>query len=212
MSLSTFLLSVVTLIALGDYLYRNPTKQVSNIDWEYFPYVAAFMLSFSVMQLLEYFLWLNQGTDPQSVRHNTFWSLIAYLVITIQPLVAIVGLVDDRRVRNILLTIYAVFFVLMMGIGLPTRTFRSVRGQDGHLEWKWLHLEGFTGHAMLFVYFVMLLVPLVYCKNKWFLLLAVVTLVSSVYFYANGRSWGTMWCWSANVLSLYFLYHLMRVQ
>jgi len=152
------------------------------------------------MQLVEYVIW-TYGKNPSI---NFYTSIVAAGLLFIQPIASILT-VSNVSLRNIFLATY-------IGIGalyeLITRltttdtlcdTYRMYEGAQGHLVWNWLKPSMSTTIGLC-MYFFFLLVPSIISKRWDFLVVALVTLLISLYGYYKYHTWGSMWCWTVNII------------
>lgn len=157
------------------------------------PWDLAFWLSFSFMQLVEFFLWRNLH-DPFL---NRFWSWVALILICFQPFFSILH--SGIKHKRILLTAYALLVVWMLW---SAKNVHTKVGPRGHLLWQWL--VSYPVWVML-AWSCFMITPLFITSNKMagpFTLL--VLLVSWYYYYLDG-TWGSMWCWLVTLASFYVI-------
>ena len=197
-SINTFLFSIFVLILI---IYNNNYTQykideVNNI----FAYI--FLLSFILMQLIEYFLWQNLNDK----FYNKILSFFAACLIFIQP-VASIFVIKNIKERNLLLYIYLLFALPYSLYGLMNTKFTTSVAKNGHLKWDWINTQ--STHIGYLFYLFFLFYPLIREKIYFSSLLAFVLLLISFYtFYKDGTA-DSMWCWSVNAIMLYFAVKLL---
>jgi len=96
-SINTFLFGIFTLW----FIKINNTYSDYKIDFFKNEYVYLFILSIVLMQLIEFFLWIN--IHNKSINHNL--SILGFLLLVVQPITALY-LIKDITLRNNLLTFY----------------------------------------------------------------------------------------------------------
>lgn len=162
-------------------------------------WIAAFLMTFSSIQLLEGLAWLNIDS-PQRLSLITRFILI---FLWLQPLVnCIAGYLDTR---SGLLGIMALVFVgaLIFTIVQSTMSaFTTVKGPHCHLVWERTrntHPVTFIGPSPLAaVYLLGLLVPILFIENvKARIAILTVGVVTFALSTRAGPEFSTMWCWSA---------------
>lgn len=151
----------------------------------YDPKLWLFMVIFTQIQLVEYFLWKNMKV-PQL---NALGSKAAALVLILEPLAAIY-IIKNVELRNKMFMGYAVYLAAL----LMTQSFdfRTVIGGNGHLQWKWLPSWGLIVPWILF-----LVVPFLIAGYYKSFAVAIATLLMSIYFFSKYGTVSSMWCWVA---------------
>ncbi len=154
-----------------------------------------FCLTIVFMQLIEYFVWSNEGNE----RANFRYSILAAMLLWLQPVASIFTLQP-----SLMPTVMGSYLGLsFLGSLLKTEpleeTYKMYKGDNGHLVWNWLKKDWQTSVSLL-VYFIFLLGPLLYRKEWTLLLLALTTLAGSLYSFYESNTWGSMWCWFVNYI------------
>jgi hypothetical protein len=202
-SLNTFLFSFGVLLLV---MYNNaytPYKIPCSAQ------MYLFLASFISMQLIEFFIWRNLHN-----AYNHLFSLMALLLIAVQPLISLT-LLPEPQLRTILLVSY----VALVGGYIATHLNRTAHckvSKNGHLQWWFLTnsngtmtadelLRSTTFYGWLFF----LLFSFVYNKRWLEVVLAALTLGVSMYTYAKDKTISSMWCWMVNgymvIMALYLL-------
>jgi hypothetical protein len=153
---------------------------------QYDPVLWTFMVIFTQIQLVEYFLWRNLKIP----RLNSLWSKAGLVVILLEPIAAIY-MIKNKNLRFKFLVAYGVYVMAL----LMTQQFNfsTKIGLNGHLQWNWL-----IPLWKFLPWFVFLLAPMwIGGKNHGTFLLCSITLLMSLYFYFKYKTVGTMWCWIA---------------
>jgi len=189
-SLNTF---VISTLALG-LAYFNNIVPLRHIP---------LFMSFFVVQLLEYFLWI----DLHTMTYNMYITLAIGIALVLQPLLSILTLDMNTSLFRSLMILYAIYVVLVMVfVGTHPQLF-SVAGPNGHFQWSFLNQP----HLLVIsLYMICLLVPVFYTMPMWINVIIWATLFMSIYYYGVSKEWGTMWCWSANFIALGLLFITLR--
>ncbi len=148
------------------------------------------------MQLVEFFLHISRGSGLL----NTIFSAAGFATIAAQPFFAIQSIKDaDFAYKRQLTAAYIAGVIILLATVQPE--FQTVAGKHGHLVWKWLRLPTIA----LVVWFAALSVRFIIYK-EW-LLLAFLALTAGYSYksYINDGTWGSMWCWIANVVAFVYL-------
>lgn len=188
-SLNTFLVSAFAVVLA----YSN------GYPWQ----VLLFILAFSSMQLVEFAVWRWGLQDPTS-RANTLASAAGALLLLAQP-IATINLLADSAVRRAFWALYALFLAVNAAAHFAGRQsagsiFRTTVAENGHLRWHYVS----TLSLAITLYMVLILVPVFLASKPAFAVLAA-ALVASAWTYARHGTWGSMWCWWANAISLLLL-------
>jgi hypothetical protein len=152
--------------------------------------------SFIIMQLIEYFIWSKTFS-------NRLLSQIALFAILCQPVLNILKIQKMPKLIPYLLVAYFIFIIIVYTIITPLNTleFSSVPSKNGHLAWKW-----FTWNIYIIViWFAFLSARWVIDEMYLILVFVTIILVVSVILYKETKTWGSMWCWLANAISIYFI-------
>ena len=152
--------------------------------------------SFIIMQLIEYFIWSKTFS-------NSLLSQIALFAILCQPVLNILKIQKMPKLIPYLLVAYFIFIIIVYTIITPLNTleFSSVPSKNGHLAWKW-----FTWNIYIIViWFAFLSARWVIDEMYLILVFVTIILVVSVILYKETKTWGSMWCWLANIISLYII-------
>ena len=155
-----------------------------------------FLMSFISMQLVEFFLHISRGSGLL----NTIFSAAGFATIAAQPLFAIQSIKDgDFAYKRELTAAYLAGIILLLAVLQPE--FQTVAGKHGHLVWKWLRIPTIA----LVVWFAALSVRFI--VNKEWLILSFIGLTAAYSYnsYINDGTWGSMWCWIANIVAFVYL-------
>jgi hypothetical protein len=156
----------------------------------------AFFLSFSSMQLVEYFLW-TYLKDPTA---NALISKTGYALISAQPLFSILQVTNPAQLYP-LLGLYAAFTGYALYIS-QSLNFSTTVATNGHLMWKWLPSDNLIYMGL---YMLLLLAPLYLMDYKITLTVGIATLLVSLITYGAASTWGSMWCWFAALSSFWII-------
>jgi hypothetical protein len=158
-----------------------------------------FYQSFIIMQLIEYFVWTKSFS-------NKLLSQIGLFVIMCQPIFNIIKIEQSPQVIPYILAAYIIFIVILYTFIVPLNTviFSTVPSKNGHLSWKWLDLNIY----IIFIWYAFLSIR--WIIDKEFLTLIVITalLIITLVLYKDTNTFGSMWCWTANIISLYLIFEV----
>jgi hypothetical protein len=150
-----------------------------------------FIQSWLSMQLIEYFIWSKKFS-------NRLLSQIAFLLIASQPIFSILSISNHTAFKYTTIVGYLLFVVITMLIKPWSKIdFTSVQGPNGHLSWKWLNYP----ISIMLIWFLFLSIKFV-VKGEWFTLSFItITLAITYLLYHNTLTFGSLWCWLANLAS-----------
>ena len=156
------------------------------------PTMLLFMVVFTQMQLVEYFLWKNLSVPS----YNKLWSSVGVALLIIQPLVSAMLLHRDLRNKAWMITIVGTFiYFLISKVDLSTEV-----GANGHLKWNWIPS---LSSPWALAWLVMLCAPLWVTGHRLAALFGILTYFISAYFNDAYGTAGSYWCWIA--VSVFFL-------
>lgn len=193
-SLRTFLFTTFILILI--VVAEHKSIAFDNI----FMYI--FLISFTSMQLFEYFIWVSIETNNEIL--NKLASFGAWFLIRVLQPISALFLLPDKYVylREILLPIYTISFTgttIYKSILNPIQ-FKTVVNKNGHLEWMWNKLDGYELNNIWMYWFCM---TTLFIPFPITFLLSMIALLFSVLRYKY--TWGSNWCYLVNAIMIYYL-------
>ena len=155
-----------------------------------------FYQSFIIIQLIEYFI-------SSKTFSNKLLSQIALFVILCQPIINIIKIETQPKFIPYLLVAYFIFIIILYTIIIPINTiqFSSVPSKNGHLSWKWLNWNIY----IIAIWYAFLSLRWIIDKMYLTLIFVTIFLIISIILYKESNTWGSMWCWIANLISFYFI-------
>ena len=156
-----------------------------------------FYQSFIIMQLIEYFIWTKTFS-------NKLLSQIALFVILCQPIFNIIKIETYPKAIPYLLAAYLIFIIILYTLIIPIDTinFSTVSSKNGHLSWKWLNWNIY----IIFIWYTFLSARWIIDKMYTIFIVISVLLIITLILYKETNTFGSMWCWIANVLSIYLIF------
>jgi hypothetical protein len=196
-SLNTFLFSMFVLLLI---IYNNEFTKYKIQELNYF-WIYMFFISFIFMQLVEYFIWSN----IKNPYYNNVFSIIAQLILLVQPIVSLM-LLNDYTIRKWMLSIYLLGMIPFAIYQLFTTHIYSSVTQDGHLKWNFLAPNT---SIVFFIWLFFFLFSFFYNKNYFGLFFGLFTLIIITYNYSRDQSVSSMWCWIVNSIMIYYAVYLL---
>ena len=196
-SLATFAFSsfILTLLILNNK-YSSYKIQSFQI------YFADFMFSIILMQLVEFFIWRNLHNP----LYNKIFSTMGVLLLMFQPFVSLLT-IEEPLLRNSLIGIYSIPTLMYFIYNVLTHNIHTTVSKKNHLLWNWSNRND-TGLILVF-YTFFLCFPIFIRKYYLFFFIILLTLLFSLYYFSKDLTTGSMWCWVANVISLYYAFVLL---
>jgi hypothetical protein len=156
-----------------------------------------FYQSFIIMQLLEYFIWTKTFS-------NKLLSQIALFIVLCQPIFNIIKIETYPKAISYLLAAYLIFIIILYTLIIPIDTinFSTVSSKNGHLSWKWLNWNIY----IIFIWYTFLSTRWIIDKMYMIFIVISVLLIITLILYKETNTFGSMWCWVANVLSIYLIF------
>jgi hypothetical protein len=158
-----------------------------------------FYQSFIIIQLIEYFIWTKAFS-------NKLLSQISFFVIMCQPIFNIIKIEQSPQVIPYILAAYIIFIVILYTFIVPLNTviFSTVPSKNGHLSWKWLDLNIY----IIFIWYAFLSIR--WIIDRMYLVLTIITalLIITLVLYKDTNTFGSMWCWTANIISFYLIFEV----
>jgi hypothetical protein len=154
-------------------------------------YSLLYFISFISIQLVEYFTWNNINDK----KINRLLSQIALFLIIIQIPFFIYSL---KTVPNkfSLVSLYLLLWLIV--ICYYNIDFSMNKASNGHLEWNWLKIPLW----IIFIY-QSIMIALFFYEEKYIYGVLYFIIVCGIYYtYHKSNTWGSLWCWIANALSI----------
>jgi hypothetical protein len=186
-SLNTFLFSIFAIILA----YING----------YNPRLLIVYFFFASVQLDEFFLWKYLKNNDM----NQLFSRVLGANIFIQPF-ALTYLISNPTTRNIyigMLAIYS-FCALFTFTSMNPKMENITVADNGHLAWHWL-----VDYEWLFPIYLFFYSALLVEKMYVMFALIVITFIFSFYSYNNEKTFGSMWCWTSNIIAVYIVLKIL---
>jgi hypothetical protein len=185
-SLNTFIFTLFSSL----FAYYN--NVIGFFDFLYF-------LSFISMQLLEYFTWENLN----NVKINRLLSKIGLFLIFIQiPIFILTSYKMSNQLKWALIGIYILFSCFVISY-FPI-DYSMNRASNGHLAWNWLDFPTIIIVIYLSFYFGLFL----YQKQYPEFGIYAIILLAIYYTYAKTHTWGSLWCWIANIFAVKLIWQV----
>jgi hypothetical protein len=160
--------------------------------------------AFVVMQLIEFFLWIYLHDKTM----NTFFSILGFIAVLSQPLLTLFS-IENFKYKPIVISSY-LFFILYVVLTQNIK-FNTVVAKNKHLQWKWLDLPSPIILTWLFFlcfkyfYYLLKYNYKSHIRELYTLLFILITFTLSYFSFLKSKTWGSMWCWFASIISVYFL-------
>lgn len=152
-----------------------------------------YFISFASMQLLEYFTWRNLNDK----KANRFLSQIGLFLIFIQiPLFVLSSNKVENNLKTLTIFIYLIFSLFC--ICYFNIDYSMEKAANGHLAWNWLNFP----NSIIFIWLSFVFGLLFYQKKYLIFSIYLISVLAIYYTYYTSKTWGSLWCWLSNLLSL----------
>lgn len=199
-SLNTFIFGVFVLLLIA---FNNKYSNYKLNEFQN-PYVYFFIMSFVTMQFIEFVLWRNLNNESI----NRIMSILGSLLLVIQP-IASLTMLTNISLRNKLITIYSIPSFLFILYQFSNHNFSTTVSKSGHLKWNWTKMSNEFAFFGYIFYLFFLYFSLYYNKYYTPIFLTLPLFFVMYYFFYKDGSAGSLWCWSVNIVMLYFLIKLL---
>lgn len=155
------------------------------------------------MQFIEFVLWRNLNDK----LINNVMSILGSLLLVIQPIASLTMLKNiDLRNKTILIYSIPAFGYFFYNIN-NQNIYTVLSKKTGHLKWNWIPNELF-GYLfyLFFLYFALFI-------NRYYIGIILSSILFAIfyyYYYTDGTA-GSLWCWSVNIVMLYYLIKLLFI-
>jgi len=155
-----------------------------------------FYNSILIIQLIEYFI-------LSKTFSNRLLSQIALFVILCQPILNIIKIERQPELVPYLLAGYLLFIIIVYTTLRPLNTidFSSVPSKNGHLAWNWFDWNIY----MIIIWYIFMSSRWIIDNMYFTLVVITIFLIVSIILFKETKTWGSMWCWLANVVSFYLI-------
>ena len=196
-SINTFVFGILVLllIAFNNKYSKYKIKEFESI------YTYFFMVSFISMQFIEFVLWRNINNE----LINKLMSIVGSFLLVIQP-IASLTMLENIELRNKMILTYSIPAFIYFFYNIINRNiYTIVSKRTGHLKWNWIPNDLFGYIFYLFFLYFSLFV------NKYYIGIILSSSLFAIfyyYYYTDGTA-GSLWCWSVNIVMLYYLIKLL---
>lgn len=203
-SLNTFIASIGVL-ALIYYNNKYTQYKIGSFDKSVFRYL--FFISFISIQLVEYFLW-KYLNNP---RMNKMISIICMIIIFLQPIFLILGFTEGMQ-KKVMFIGYLVFIFIYFCYRFFINPVKisSSRAANGHLSWDWMKMRGWE-IIFIIIWLGFFIIALTGKDNLSGGLIGGFLLLWALYLYYKTNTWGSLWCWIANIVMIFLLFNLLII-
>jgi hypothetical protein len=199
LSIKTFFITLIVVIVIlinNNYSSEKKTRLQQ--------YISYFLLSIILMQLIEYFIWRN----IENKLYNNIFSILGVLLLASQPIMSL-NLIEDPIKRNYLIKCYSIPAVINFIYNINTHHIHTTISKKKHLQWNWQNTNIFYSSLTVLYYLFFLTIPFYFNGNYITLLFGGVSFISSLYLYKKDGSFGSIWCYFANVLTFYYAFIIL---
>jgi len=200
-SFNTFIFSISVLLLI---MYNNAytpykIKELNN-KWVYL-----FFLSFIFMQFIEYFIWTNINNP----FYNTFFSIMALLLLGLQPIASLLMLKNNTVKMRMILLYILIFLPFSLYNYFSNIHINSTISSMKHLQWNLITNKNINSNILFGIWVFFFLFSFIYDKQYTPFAFAFILLSLTKIFYYKDGSIGSMWCWVVNSIFIYYAIYLL---
>jgi len=183
-------------ISLFSFLYGTITSLlVYRLGSDNDKLVGLFIMYVSLMQLIEYLLWINQHCN----KRNKIISIVGLFLNHTQPIILGLLILNKNVNKKLILLVMFIYLLCAIKYSLQFNKYDmcTIKNKYNHLEWKWNQLE--NGIIFYWIFTIILLYLFsagvkdsVY--SLFFCISTIVSLLTSIYFYNRYNVTGALWC------------------
>jgi hypothetical protein len=158
-----------------------------------------FYQSFIIIQLIEYFIWTKTFS-------NKLLSQIGLFIIICQPILNIIKIEQLPEVIPYILIAYIIFIIILYTHVVPLNNvnFSTLPSKNGHLSWKWLNWNIY----IIFIWYAFLSIRWIIDKMYPLLTIISTLLIITLILYKDTNTFGSLWCWTINIISFYLIFEV----
>jgi hypothetical protein len=136
---------------------------------------------------------------------NQLFSRVLGANIFIQPF-ALTYLISNPAIRNIYIGMLAIYSLcaLFTFTSMNPKMKNITVADNGHLVWHWL-----VDYEWLFPIYLFFYSALLVEKMYVMFALIVITFIFSFYSYNSEKTFGSMWCWTSNIIAVYIVLKIL---
>ena len=198
-SINTFVFGIFVLLLIA---FNNKYSKYKITEFEN-PYTYFFMVSFISMQFIEFVLWRNLNNKFV----NKTMSILGSLLLVIQP-IASLTMLENINLRNKMILIYSIPAFVYFFYNIINKNIDTIVSKMGHLKWNWIPTNLLVYLFYLFYLFFLYFSLFINKKYIGIILSSPLFAIFYYYYYTDGTS-GSLWCWSVNIIMLYYLIKLL---
>jgi hypothetical protein len=159
------------------------------------------------MQLIEFFLWKH--LKNKSI--NSWLSFLACCIVNLQ-VITIILMIPNLYIRYTFLFCIFLFYIINRIVNnIYPSNWSTTIGKNGHLSWEWMNYTGYS-NIFNFLFLLFYVVSLLFIGSNVLSLFFIFFLCISIFYYYKYKTFGTIWCWSVNLIFLYFIINILLVQ
>lgn len=188
-SLNTFIMTSICLVIL--YLVN------------YNPFYLIFVFLYIFMQLIEYFMWTNIDNKKTLVP----LSILSFIIIFIQPIILLLFTKHRWLIKYYILA-NIIWFVFCYIQGNLHFSFAPYVAKNKHLSWNWTDNEIYM-FGFFTIYLIILFGTSFVYINSIIFIIAVISLLYSIYNHFQYKTIASIWCWMVNFFTIILVIHAL---
>ncbi len=163
-----------------------------------------FMIIFSNIQLVEYFLWKN----IHKPKLNSLISKIGFFNISVEPIGACL-LINNPTIRFYSIILYLILFSIYMFLNYKNINFYTTINKKKFLSWESLHLNTNLEKYYASIWFLFFFGGIILSKDPFIIFISFFTLIITLLNISKHYSLPSFWCSISNILWVYVLFYVI---
>ena len=205
-SLNTFIFTTAVLI----FIYYNNTYTQYKIKEFDDKFIYIFVVAFTSMQLIEYFLWKSINGKNKSM--NYLFSIIGWITIRIIQPIVMLSLLPVKYALYKTIS-FIVYFVTLLGYVIYKYLYNPINfvtnvGKSGHLEWKWTNVNHRSFDLIINLFYFLCYIP---AFLKFPILTSAVFMILLITYLKYKLEAGSLWCFFSNSILIYILFKILFI-
>lgn len=167
----------------------------------YEKFYLAFVFSYVIMQLIEYFIWIY--FDNKNILR--IFGFLTFVLIFLQPIIML-SFTKHKWLIKYYIILIILWFIFCFIQGNLKFSFIPYVAKNKHLSWNWTNNQLFI-NGFFIIYLIFLFgIAFVYVNNVIFII-GFITLLYSWYNYSKYKTISSMWCWMVNFFTIILIIH-----
>jgi hypothetical protein len=124
------------------------------------------------------------------------------LLLTSQPFFSLLT-ITNPLIKYVTLILYFIYIIYKFITNkFNNKSYITSVGKNGHLRWDWISNKPLP----IILYMFCMFFPILFWGHPFIFIIGIITLIISLILYRKDNTWGSLWCWTSNIISIYLIY------